>query len=161
SSIVGERKGHNLAFLMSLPISATQYTTAKLLAALGMFLIPWLTLVAGALWLILGSRDLPDGLIPVTLVLVTLPLVGFCVMTCVALVSESEGWAVASTVAVNVSYSFCWTVVASNTALRSGFQSATPVWNTTVLTALGSEFAVIAGLLAITLYLQSRKKDFL
>src|SRR5580692_3085774 len=42
SSILKERKGHNLAFLMSLPISMVEYTTAKILAALGMFMIPWL-----------------------------------------------------------------------------------------------------------------------
>jgi ABC-type Na+ efflux pump permease subunit len=144
SSIVSERKGQNLAFLMSLPISAIQYTTAKILAALGMFLIPWLTLVVGAFWMILGSSSLPDGLVPITLILVTLPLIGFCVMTSVALVSESEGWVIAATVAVNVAYSFTWPLIASNAELRSGFGSATPVWNTTVLTILGSEFVVIA-----------------
>jgi hypothetical protein len=160
TSVVAERKGQNLAFLMSLPISATQYTTAKLLAALGMFLIPWLTLVAGALWLILGSSDLPNGLIPITLILVTLPLIGFCVMTSVALVSESEGWVIAATVAVNVAYSFCWPVIVSNAELTSNFGKPAPVWNTTVLTILGSEVAVIAALLAITFYLQSRKRDF-
>jgi hypothetical protein len=160
SIIVGERKAQNLAFLMSLPISVTQYTTAKILAALGVFLVPWLTLVGGALWVIRGSSALPDGLIPVTLIVVTLPLIGFCVMTSVALVSESEGWAIASTVAVNVAYSFVWPLIAFNAELRSSFSSSTPVWNTTVLTVLGSEFAVIAGLLAITFYLQSRKRDF-
>src|SRR5215470_6731419 len=46
SSILNERKGHNLAFLMSLPISMVEYTTAKVLSALGMFMIPWLVLLA-------------------------------------------------------------------------------------------------------------------
>jgi hypothetical protein len=160
ASILKERKGHNLAFLMSLPISMVEYTTAKLLAALGMFMIPWLILVGAALSLILGRGDIPHGIIPVALILVTAPLIGFCIMTAVALVGESEGWFIAATIAVNVAYSFCWVLIVSNAELRDGLGSPTPIWNPTTLTVLGSEFAAIAVILAITFYLQSRKKDF-
>jgi hypothetical protein len=159
-SILTERKGHHLAFLMSLPISMVEYTTAKILAALGMFLIPWLVLVGTALSLILGRSDIPQGIIPLTLILVTAPLVGFCAMIAVALVGESEGWVMAATVTVNVGYSFCWPVILSNAELRGGIGSPTPIWNPTILTVLGSEFAAIAVILAITFYLQARKKDF-
>jgi hypothetical protein len=81
-------------------------------------------------------------------------------MTAVALVAESEGWVNAATVAVNVGYSFCWVLIVSNAELRSGWGSPTPIWNPTVLTVLGSEFSAIAVTLAITFYLQARKKDF-
>src|SRR5262249_53195460 len=105
-SILNERKGHNLAFLMSLPISMVEYTTAKVLAALGMFMIPWLVLVGAAVSLILGRSDIPHGIIPLGLILVTAPLVGFCVMTAIALVGESEGWVMAGKIVVKVGYSF-------------------------------------------------------
>ena len=36
----------------------------------------------------------------------------------------------------------------------------TPIWNPTILTVLGFEFVAIAAILALTFYLQSRKKDF-
>lgn len=160
ASILKERKGHNLAFLMSLPVSMMEYTLAKVLAALALFMIPWLVLVGVAFSLILGSRETPHGLIPIALILVIAPLVGFCVMIAVALVAESEGWVMAATVVVNVAYSCCWVLIISNTELRSGLGSPTPIWNPTVLTVLGSEFAAIATILAITFYLQSRKKDF-
>jgi len=159
STVVMDRKGQHLAFLMSLPISVTQYTTAKILSALGMFLIPWLALVIGAVSIILAS-DIPDGLIPIALVLITLPLVGFCLMTSVALVGESEGWTIAVMIAINFAYSLCWPLIASNAELRSGFGSLTPIWSPTILTLLGLEFAVIAAALAITYFLQSRKRDF-
>jgi ABC-2 type transport system permease protein len=113
-SILNERKGHNLAFLMSLPISMVEYTTAKILSSLAMFMIPWLVLVSTALYLILGRADTPRGIIPLTLILVTAPLVGFCVMIAVALVGESEGWVIASTITVNAGYSFCWPLLFSN-----------------------------------------------
>src|ERR1700728_3694384 len=35
TSIVNERKAHNLAFLMSLPLSSMQYTTSKLVSSTG------------------------------------------------------------------------------------------------------------------------------
>ncbi len=161
ASILKERKGHNLSFLMSLPISVVEYTTAKILAALGIFMIPWLVLVGAALSLIIGRSDIPHGIIPLTLILVTAPLVGFCVMIAVALVAESEGWVNAATVTVNVGYSFCWILLISNAELRGGLGSPTPIWNPTVLTVLGSELSAIAATLAITFYLQSRKKDFI
>jgi ABC-2 type transport system permease protein len=159
-SILNERKGHNLAFLMSLPISVVEYTTAKVLAALAMFLVPWLVLVSAALSLILGRSDTPHGIIPLTLILVTAPLVGFCVMIAVALVGESEGWVIAATIGVNTGYSFLWPLIFSNDELRGGLGSPTPIWSPTVLTVLGSEFSAIAVILAITFFLQSRKKDF-
>ena len=160
ASILNERKGRNLAFLMSLPISMVEYTTAKVLAALGMFIIPWLVLVGTALSLILGRSDVPHGIIPIALILGTAPLVGFCVMIAVALVGESEGWVIGATITVNASYSFCWPLIFNNAELRAGLGSPTPIWSPTVLTVLGSEFAAIAVILAITFYLQSRKKDF-
>src|SRR5581483_8174816 len=46
SNIVNERKRQTLAFIMSLPVSPAQYGVAKFLSTLGMFLIPWMTLVA-------------------------------------------------------------------------------------------------------------------
>ena len=159
-SILNERKGNNLAFLMSLPISMVEYTTAKVLSAVGMFMIPWLVLLCTALSLILGRSGIPHGIIPLTLILVTAPLVGLCVMIAVALVGESEGWVMGATLAVNVSYSFCWPLIFSNAELRGGLGSPTPIWSPTVLTVLGSEFSAIAVILAITFYLQSRKKDF-
>src|SRR5215831_5730925 len=64
ASILNERKGHNLAFLMSLPISMVEYTTAKVLAALGMFMVPWLVLLVIGLSLIFGRTDIPHGIIP-------------------------------------------------------------------------------------------------
>jgi len=159
-SILNERKGHNLAFLMSLPISMVEYTTAKVLAALGMFMVPWLVLLVIGLSLIFGRTDIPHGIIPLTLILVTAPLVGFCVMIAISLVGESEGWVMAGTIVVNAGYSFCWPLIIANAELRSGWGSPTPIWNPTVLTVLGSEFTAIAVILAITFYLQSRKKDF-
>jgi ABC-2 type transport system permease protein len=157
-SIVNERKKQNLAFLMSLPISSIQYTTAKLLSILGMFLAPWLMLVISALLLIQERGFLPHGTIPLTLILATLPLVGFCFIAGGAFISE--GWGIAATVVCNSSYWLVWYVLMQTQGVTDGLKSRVAIWSPTVLTILGGEFALAALILGLTFYLQSRKRDF-
>src|SRR5579863_7661187 len=63
ANVVNERKKQNVAFLMSLPVSAMQYAKAKLISTIGMFLVPWVTLIVAALTFILSRRDIPNGII--------------------------------------------------------------------------------------------------
>lgn len=161
SNIVNERKKQTLAFIMSLPISPAQYGTAKLVSTLGMFLIPWVTLVAAALYMILVRHVLPNGTIPMALILAALPFIGFCLMTGTALVAESEGWAVAATAVVNSSYWLAWYLLASQVpSLTRAWTSPVAVWNAAAVDILGAEFAVIVLVLVLTMFLQSRKRDF-
>jgi hypothetical protein len=157
--IMNERRKQTLAFVMSLPVSASQYAIAKLATALGMFLVPWLVLVGLALALIVGS-DTPNGIIPLFLVLVLLPLIGFLVTTSVAIVTESDTWSNVTMGAVNISYSFVWITVISIPGLLADGGSPVPVWNRTILTSLVIELGAIVTILGLTLYLQSRKRDF-
>lgn len=162
SNIVNERKKQTLAFMMSLPLSPAQYGLAKFLSTLGMFLIPWLTLVATALYLILGRHVLPNGTIPVALILSAVPFIGFCVITGTALVGESEGWAIAATAIVNSSYWIAWFLLASYApSVTRTWTSPVAVWNTAAVTILGGEFAVILMILVLTMLIRSRKHDFI
>ena len=158
--IVNERKKQTLAFVMSLPVTAAQYGFAKLAAALGMFVVPWLMLVGLALTLIVSRADIPNGLIPLGVVLMLLPLVGFLLMTSVAVVSESEAVSVATMGAMNVSYSFVWVAITATPGLTRDAGGSVAVWNETILFVLGLELAAIALVLGLTLYLQSRKRNF-
>jgi ABC-2 type transport system permease protein len=159
--LLGERKHQTLAFLMSLPLSSIQYTMAKMVTALGMFLGPWLMLVIAGMWIILSRAGVPHGLLPLFLTLCVLVLAGMCVVTCVDLVSESEGIHGIAMVAVNVSYGLAWTLIATSANVRAGIESPVPVWDSTILSVLGGELAFIAVLLGLTLFLQARKKDFI
>jgi ABC-2 type transport system permease protein len=160
-NIVNERKKHTLAFMMSLPISAAQYGIAKLISTLGMFLIPWMTLIAAALYVILARHVLPNGAIPTALILAILPLIGFCLITGTVLVAESEGWGIAATVVVNVSYSIAWYMLVSRAKyLTRTWTHPVAVWNAATMGSLVAEFAVVLVVLMLTLFLQSRKHDF-
>jgi ABC-2 type transport system permease protein len=159
--VLGERKHKTLAFLMSLPLSSLQYTIGKMTTVLGIFLVPWLMLVTSGVWIILGRADVPKGLLPLFLALCLLVLTGMCIITCVDLLSESEGIHGIAVVAVNVSYGLAWTLIATSSNIRAGIQSPVPVWDSTILSVLGGELGFIAALLGLTLFLQSRKKDFI
>jgi ABC-2 type transport system permease protein len=161
TNVINEKKKQTLPFMMSLPVSPVQYATAKLVSTVGMFLIPWLSLVAAAWLLILSRRDLPNGLVPAMLVLAMLPFVGFCLVACAALITESETWAVAATIVCNSSYGFSWYLLLRNAEVRNSFTSPKMVWAEPVLILFLAEIAVIIGILGITFYVQSRKRDFI
>jgi ABC-2 type transport system permease protein len=161
SNIVNERKKQTLPFLMSLPISSVQYGTAKLVSTVGMFLVPWLILVGAALWFINVRHALPGGVIPMALILALLPFVGFCISTGVALIAESEGSSIAATAAVNSSYWFVWYFLSTRfPTLGRDWTAREAIWSPAVLNILGGECALIVLILGLTLYLQSRKRDF-
>jgi ABC-2 type transport system permease protein len=160
SNVINERKKQTLPFLMSLPLSITQYTAAKTISTVGMFLVPWVTLVVAAVSFIVARQSIPDGIVPIALILSLLTFVGFCVIAGVAMVSESEGWTIAGTVISNSSYGFGWYLLMRNPSIRGDMGSPSPIWSTDVLTILGAEFAAIALILGLTFYLQSRKRDF-
>jgi hypothetical protein len=159
AGIVNERKKQNLAFMMSLPVTAIQYTLAKMISTLGMFLIPWLTLVISAVWVI-KTRGLPLGAIPMLLILAMLPLIGLALITGAALVGESEGWGIAANVFCSSSYGLTWYFFTRVPALMESAKSPTLLWNSAVLTVLASELGITVLLLGLTFYLQSRKRDF-
>jgi ABC-2 type transport system permease protein len=160
SNVINERKKQNLAFVMSLPISALQYAISKMASTLGLFLVPWGTLIIAASTFILSRADIPKGVVPVMLILFGLPLVGFCVIAGTALVSESEGWTIASTILCNSWYGLVWYFIIRNPAINGDLKSPVPVWNSSVLMILGGEAAAVVAILGLTLYLQSRKREF-
>jgi hypothetical protein len=158
TAIVNERKRQTLAFIMSLPVSSVQYTVAKIVSVWGMFLVPWLTLLISAI--ILAKTHHGGGAIPMMLIVATLPLIGFCLISATALVGESEGWLIAASIACNSSYWFGWYSVARIPSLTAGWKGPVAIWSPAAFIALSVEFGSIILILALTFFLQSRKRDF-
>jgi ABC-2 type transport system permease protein len=159
SSIVNERKKQTLAFLMSLPMSAIEYTTAKLLSTLLMFLVPWLMLIVSAVVLVTNSNS--AGTIPLLLMLGILPLIGFSVILAVALITESEGWSIAATVVCNSTYGLAFYLMMRVPSLTANSNGHVAIFNPTIVRVLAIEMAIILGLGIVTFFFQSRKRDFL
>jgi hypothetical protein len=160
SNVINERKKQTLPFLMSLPLSVSQFTAAKIVSTFGIFFIPWLMLVASAVAFVAGHKNIPHGIVPSVIILSTFTLIGFCLNAGVALVTESEGAMIAVMIATNSSYGFGWYLLIRSPAIRANMQSHVIVWSKEILTVLGVEFAVIILILGLTFYFQSRKRDF-
>ena len=158
-TVVAERKERNLPFIMSLPLTPTDYTVAKVVANLSAFFILWLAIAAGVLGT-LGAANF-GGFIPLGIAAALAPFVSFCVLLAVALIVESELWSVVTMSACNVSYSFAWVFVARIPGIREELRSAVPVWNPVIVSIVSTEVAVIAAVLALTFFVQSRKTDFI
>jgi len=160
SAILNERKKQTLAFMMSLPVSTVQYTIAKVLSILAMFLVPWLTLLISALLLIEAREVVPHGVIPMLIILALLPLIAFCVISAAALVGESEGWLMAASILCNSSYWFVYYLLARIPHLTAGWAGPVAVWNPTTLIVVSGELGTIFLIAAVTFFFQSRKRDF-
>jgi ABC-2 type transport system permease protein len=161
AAIVNERKKHHLAFLMSLPVSPLQYTAAKLVSMVAMFLVPWLAMAGAAVLAIETRGVIPRGLIPLTVIYLLFPFVGFVLITGAALVGESEGWSMAATVVCNTSYSLAYFFLIQAPGLMADAGKPVAVWSRTALSIIGGEVATILLILALTFLLQSRKSDFI
>lgn len=161
STIVQERTDQTLPFVMSLPISPKEYTTAKILANVLIFLIPWVTLLIGSFAVIASRPALPDGLIPFTAIILTEIFMSYVLIVAVALISESQGWAIGAIVFGNLLLQAAMYYVSHIPSIAAAMKGPRIVWDQPVITLLLVEIAVIVLLLGLTFWLQSRKTDFI
>jgi hypothetical protein len=161
SVLVNERKRQTLAFIMSLPVSAVQYSIAKVASIWALFLVPWLTLLIAALVFIETRHIVADGAIPMLLTFALLPLIGFSVISSAALIGESEGWLIAASVVCNSSYWLGFILLSHIPGLAANLKSPTAVWNSEAVFTLLAELGSIALIVAVTLFFQSRKREFI
>ena len=158
--ILAERKEKSLLFVLSLPVSPQQYTTAKVLAALIAFLVPVLVLAASPSRLNLAFDPPPNGEMPLTVAMMGLFLANFCILVALMLVTGHEAWAVAGILITNLTVPVFMSVVTGLPGVAEHIQGPVVVWSPTILAILGSEAAVSVLALGLAFYVQSRKKDF-
>jgi len=161
ASAVTERKQQTLPFVMSLPISYVEYTTAKIVGSLLIFLVLWTVMLVDILATILLAPGFPHGLIPFVVIMSVEILMSTCLVTAVAVTTESQGWTVgvAQVGALSLNGIGWWIVRFPD--IGGAMRSATVRWSGTATALLSTELAAIALLLAITFFIQARKKDFI
>ena len=158
--ILAERKEKSMLFVLSLPVSTMQYTTAKIAASLIAFVVPWLALTLTILGLTVAFDPPPDGAIPSTVAMMLFFLANFCVLMALLLVTGSEYWAVAGILGTNFGVAVYMNVVTSLPGIAEYREGPVAVWSSAVLVVIAIEAAVIALSLGLAFYVQSRKKDF-
>lgn len=160
-SAVTERKQQTLAFVMSLPISYLEYTTAKIAGGLLIFLLLWTAMVAAMLATILLAPGLAHGLIPFVVIMSVEILMSTCLVTVVAVTTESQGWAVGAAQVGALSLNGIGWWIVRFPEIGGAMTSATMRWSSTATALLTAELAAVALMIAITFFVQARKKDFL
>jgi len=162
STVLDERHSKTLPFTMSLPISPIEYTVAKIIANLLLYLMPWT--VASISFAVISKRGaspiahLWAGYMDVFLIAF---IVIFMVILGIALIFESIGWTVFLNVILGiVGVNVAFQVVPRIPTLRAfvlavGRRGPEHIWT------LVAEFATLLLLVAVTFLVQSKKQDFL
>lgn len=159
-TLINERKEQTLPFIMSLPISPLDYAVAKLISNASIFFIPWL-LILLALLAVLFTTDLPNGLVPYSVIFCTFFLLNYFLTWAVGMAIESEGGIIFVMVFLNCLTSPFMYVLGKTPALMSNIQGKEAIWNSTSIGILSAEIILSLLALAVAFYIQSRKKTFL
>jgi ABC-2 type transport system permease protein len=160
-SAASERRQLTLPFVMSLPISYREYTISKIVGGMLIFLALWVPLVAAVVATILLTSRMPHGIIPFVLIMAVEILMSTCLITAVAVTTESHGWtvAVAQVGAISLN-AIGWSIVRLP-EIGGWMRSATVRWSGTATALLMAELALIVLMLAVTFLVQAGKRDFL
>lgn len=161
TTVVAERKEGTLPFVMSLPVTAADYTLGKFIANLTIFLVPWVVVSLLLLYLVSITPAAPNGMIPFFIIMLIELFITYLVLLATALMTESESWTIVAMVVCNAAFSLVAMGLMKIDAIAAYKDSAVAVWNAEALTVLGLELVLIAAVIAMTFYVQNRKTDFL
>lgn len=159
SSLVSERKEKIRVFMLSLPVSTTQYNVAKLLSSLIAYLVPAAVLTLGGV-ILLVATPLPDGFIPLFVATSVHCLFYFCVLLAFALVTDSQGWTTTVIVCGNVSISFVIPGLINLSGIGPTLGTEVVVWSPGVVGLIAIELVLAVVALAISFVVNSKKTEF-
>ena len=145
--------------MLSLPLSLGEYVRTKMLALLACYLPAWLVLSAGAVALLLVMPNLPDGMVPYTILLCVYLLANFAIVLCGALHIQSEGAMAALIVITNMLVSVFIFMTFAVPDIAEHFLGPIPVWNGTFWTVLGIELFVFALAVCLPYLFAARRRD--
>jgi ABC-type multidrug transport system permease subunit len=160
STLVSERKEKIRVFMLSMPVSTTQYSVAKLLSSLIAYLVPAALLTLGGV-ILLVATPLPNGFIPLFVATVVHCTLYFCVLLAFALVTDSQGWTTTVIVCGNVSISFVIPGLIYMSSVGPNLGTENVVWSADVVAFIAIELALAVAALAISFVVNSKKTEFI
>lgn len=159
-TVTEERREQNLPFIMSLPITISDYTLAKMIANLTLVGGIWLTLSAASYAIFIGDV-LPRGSIPLMTIILVAVLLAYVIILATTLIFQGLAPAIVAVVAANLGNQAALWWVSGLHGVRATVNGIEVVWNGTYLTVLGVQLGTIVLLIALVFYAQSKKTDFL
>lgn len=157
--IVQEKKDKVQLFMLSLPISTTQYTLAKLTANAVAFVGCWIVLTTAAI-AVIDVSALPNGRVPFLLTVMAYLLLYYGVLLGVALGADGTGWHAAVITFGNVSINFLIPLLLSMPSIASHRDGPVAVWTPDVVAILTIELAGAVVAIGAGLYLRCRRTDY-
>jgi ABC-2 type transport system permease protein len=157
--VAQERRDKTLLFILSLPVSAMEYTVAKVMATGIAFGVPWLFLTVATVVTIVVS-PLPDGILPYWVTLLVYLLAYYCTLLGLALVKDSAGWHAAAITIGNVSVNFLIPFLLSRPSVAAHAEGPVAVWSADLVTILVVEMLVGLAVLGFGIYVHARRSDF-
>ena len=161
ASSVTERKEQTLAFILSLPINYRDYTTAKILSNLLIFLIPWTAVSLASAAVLLLAPGATQGLFPFTAIMCVEILLNTCLISCVAIMTESQMWTTTAVIVGNLAVNIAGYLIAHIHPIAVGMSGHNIAWTSAATMCLLGELALIALLFMLTYFVQGRKPDYL
>jgi ABC-2 type transport system permease protein len=159
-TVAQEKKDRVILFVLSLPVSTTQYAVAKLVSSVLSFLIPFCLLGAAAL-LVIALTPIPNGLIPLTMAVMMYVCLYFCIFLAVALSADSALLNTIVIISGNVLINFLIAWLLNRPAVALATKGPVAIWSPEILTSLTVEILGSLLALAAALLIILRKKDFL
>lgn len=157
---INERKEMTLPFVMSLPVSWREYTAAKILANLIIFLVPWLIITAAALGVLL-LPGAAHGLVPFTVIMAVEMLLTTCLILVAGLVTESLAWTTVAILCSSLGVNILGYAFAHLRGISAYMWGTSVHWTATAWLVLGGELLLVPLLLGAAFYTQYRKTDYL
>lgn len=157
---VTEQKEQTLPFILSLPVNPATFSIAKILANLSIFFSIWLVMVVSLTFVTLTTH-VPDGFLPFFWLICIQMLVLYCVVLCIALVSQNEGWTIFAIVMANLSISPAIMLMSNSPDYYTYFEQNVIHWpqsaTITTLVYISVAVAVLFG----TLVSQTKRTTFI
>lgn len=161
STVTHERKNQTLTFIMSLPVSYREYTTAKMIANLIVTVGAW-SFLYGMLVLVMNFiESVPMGLMPLATLTMLYLLVIYFVLLATSMISESEAVTIVVMTVMNMSISLYMMWLTAQPDIYQNNEGNVAVWTPLLKTVLASELVTIGVIIVATFMIQSRKRNFL
>lgn len=157
--VAQERDKKMHLFVMSLPITYTQYTIAKIISMLICFAVPWAFLFVILVAAILGFESVHNGALPYVTLVMLYFLCNFCLFLSVVMISSSEKIMVSAILVTNVCITIALQALARVPSISQTLETDQIVWSTTVLLLVLAEFILCLLCLSAAVYSQQQKTD--
>lgn len=160
NTIINERKEQTLPFIMSLPVSPSDYVVAKLIANMTLYFIPWVIVVVASItvfWL----TPIPNGIVPMAMICAVYFLLCYCLTWAVGMISESEGVVLFVMVFTNCLIGPMLYLIGRVQGIAQYVWSPDPTWNTAAISIITVQLALIVLAILSAFLWQARKETFL